>query len=155
GRRAAALADRERRAFLSGPEQDPRALGDLADADAISVFLDRAGPDGISISIALPRSTIEGDGAGLGCAWIGVLFRGRALCRRPLPAVPLHVVARVGLVNDDDIVGLRDLSLAGIDRVADGMLVASRHLACAIVNAARAPGAGAALFHDRRALRLV
>src|SRR5262249_1839853 len=114
-----------------------------------------SGPDGISIAVALPRSTIADDAPGLACAWIDVLFHGRALCRRPLTTIPLQVVARVGLFNADDVVSLRDLSRSGLDRVTEAMQVASRPLARSIVNTASEPGAGAALFHEPRALRLI
>ena len=154
-RRARALADHDRRAFLSGPEHDPRALGDLApppDAGSPSCFLD-AGPDpssAITVAIGLPRA-----GLGIDRAWVDVLFQGRGLCRRALPSLPLPVVARVSLADEAHVSGWRDLSDEGVLRVTERVHAAATGLALEIVRRASGPERGASLFGDLGALRLV
>src|SRR6185503_8826548 len=120
---------RERRAFLSGPEHDPRALGDLADRGAPSVFLEPIGSAWISVAAALPSAALPEPLPGAALAWIDVLFLGRALCRRPLPGLPIRIVARVGLADEADIEGFRDLSPAGIERVIERVHAGAQTLA--------------------------
>ena len=157
-RRRIAVAAEEHRAFMAGPEQDPRALGDLADpvhAAAArlppTVFLDAEGDasGGISVAAALPRA-----GAPVEHAWIDVLFRRRALCRRVLPlAIP--VVARVNVTDPPHVLDLADLSPDGLGRVTDRVHAAAVALASRILTEAGLPGRSAAFHGEPRALALL
>ena len=147
-----ALAQRDyaRRAFLAGPVQDARALGDLADAGARSLFSDAGTGGGVSVAVALPRASISVD-----VASIDVLFQGRALCRRALPAVALPLVARVGLSDELHVTDFRNLSPAGLNAVATSVRAAAAALANDLLVRARGPGNGRVFFADQRALHLV
>ncbi|MCC6557588.1 MAG: hypothetical protein IT372_31940, partial [Polyangiaceae bacterium] len=157
-RRRIAIADRERRAFLTGPEQDPRALGDLADhacADGRAareppkVFLEATGPGAVSVAAALPRA-----GVPVEHAWADVLFCRRALCRRALP-IAIPVVARVDVTDAEHVEGFRDLSEAGVDRVAARVRDGALALALRLVVEAGLPGRSAGLHGEPRALALL
>jgi hypothetical protein len=148
-RRALALADRDRRAFLSGPVQDPRDPGDLAEPGAPMIFVEDDRTGGISVAAALPRAALAASSA-----WVDVLFCGRALCRRALP-LPVPVVARIGLTVEAHTLSFRDLSPAGVERVNSCVAVAATALAHALIARACGPGKGGLLFGDLGALRLI
>ncbi len=146
----AAQADRERRAFLTRPALDPRDLAALCDDGALAVFLDADPATGITVAAALPRAAMV-----IEEAWVEVLFHGRAVCRRVLGDLPLPVVARVDVRDPLLLQGFRDLSSVGLLAVGRQVRLAAEKLAQALLARASAPGQGALLFGDARALRLI
>jgi hypothetical protein len=150
-----AYAEQELRAFLSGPEQDPRDLGELAPPGERSVFLEATAKEGISVAVASSKAPSPADSFNRERAVVDVLFRRRALCRKTLGSLPIPVVARVDLSDRDHIVGYSELTHQGIWLVTDQVHAAARLLAYDLIDRAIASGQGGMFFGDLRALRLL
>ncbi|NUQ72978.1 MAG: hypothetical protein HUU21_05440 [Polyangiaceae bacterium] len=176
-RYAAAMAQREKRLFLSKEELDPRAVGDLADPDGPVVFLSssaasgglpakRKSPDDADITVAagLPREYFNAAGgaqiqilkaAEIDHAWVDILFQRRHVCRRAMTSIRLPVVARVGLADEIHIDQWQDLSLLAVMLVSDHVHAAALMLAKELIARPGGPQGSSFIFGERRALRLI
>jgi hypothetical protein len=176
-RYASAMGEREKRAFLRKPEQNPREVGDLAEPDAPVVFMTASAASGghlrpvktgeeadFTVAAALPRDYFNAAGEGeiqivkaadIDHAWVDILYRRRFVCRRALPSLRVPVVARVGLVDEIHIDQWRELSLLAVTLVADHVHAAAVSLAKELLARPGGPQGASFVFGEPRALRLV
>ncbi len=177
-RQLAALAMRDKRLFFNRPQLNPEDLGDLADRDASVFHLKwRAQRDPskntgnigeksrIDVSAALPALQFSSNplkmdapiiiGTSLSHAYVDILFQGRFVCRRAMASLPIPVVARVNLFDENHIDNWNDIRLVSVELIASHVHEAAVGLAKFIIERAEGPQQGSSIFGQLRALRFL
>lgn len=133
------------------PVVDPRAVGARGDASRPVVHVAALPKHGVmGATVALPMPGVE-----LASPLVEVLFEDHVVCEQLVGAVALPVVARVGVLDADDIEGLVRLSERAVGAVGARVVEAAIALALRLLEEASEAGGSPRFFGDVRALTLV